>query len=75
MRLFLTTNPCSASKDIIFLKEKEFDPTLSEYLDIDDIELLKENVANEYMTDIKLSNNIYSKITEITKVSKRKFVL
>lgn len=47
MRLFLTTTPCSASKKIILLKEKEYGSSLLNYVDIEDIELLRDAVSQD----------------------------
>jgi hypothetical protein len=74
VRLFLTTTPCSASKNIILLKEKEYDLSLLNYIDIEDIELLRDTVSQSYKSQEKLSDNIHSKITEIIRVSKRKLI-
>ncbi|CEP09290.1 hypothetical protein [Parasitella parasitica] len=49
------THQLLASKNIILLKEKEYDPSLLNYIDIEDIELLRDTVSQSYrVREIKL---------------------
>ncbi|KAG1047249.1 hypothetical protein G6F43_010293 [Rhizopus delemar] len=64
------THQLLASKNIILLKEKEYDSSLLNYIDIKDIELLRNAVSQDYRPQGKLSDNIHSKLTEITRVIK-----
>jgi hypothetical protein len=71
MRL-LTIIPYRASKNIILLKEKEYDPILLNYVNIDDIELLRDTVSQTYKSEEKLSDNIHTRLTQMMRVSKRR---
>lgn len=67
---FLTIIPYRASKNIILLKEKEYDPILLNYVNIDDIELLRDTVSQTYKSEEKLSDSIHTRLAEIMRVSK-----
>ncbi|KAG1440634.1 hypothetical protein G6F56_011840 [Rhizopus delemar] len=56
-----------ASKNIILLKEKEYDSLILSYIDVEDIELLRDSVSKEYRPQEKLNDDIHSKSVEITR--------
>ncbi|KAI9243689.1 hypothetical protein BY458DRAFT_591557 [Sporodiniella umbellata] len=61
------THQLLASKNIILLKEKEYDPVLLNYISIDDIELLRDTVSQVYTSEEKLNDNIHTRLSEITR--------
>lgn len=66
----MTTILCRASKNIILLKEKEYDAELIDLLSIESIELLRSTVVQRYITDaVKVNDNIYRSLTEILRAS------
>lgn len=56
--------------DFILLKKKEYDPILLNYVNIDDMELLRDTVPQAYKSEENLSDNIHTRLTEIMRVSK-----
>lgn len=74
MRLifFLTIIPYSASKNVILLKDKEYGPVLLKYININNIELLKETVLQNHSFDEKLDDDLHFKLSNITRVSQRR---
>lgn len=74
MRLFLTITPCSASKNIILLKDKEYDPFLLQYIDIENIDVLRDTITKEYESKDEVDDNIHAELTKLTRVSKRELM-
>ncbi|CAO3666577.1 unnamed protein product [Rhizopus stolonifer] len=59
------THQLLASKNIILLKEKEYDSSLLNYIDIESIELLRDTVSRAYKSEERLSDNIHTSLTKI----------
>lgn len=74
MRLFLTIIPSRASKGIILLKEKEYDPLLLQYLNHDNIDRLRESVTEKYRSNATVAEDLFSKLTSITRVGNRELI-
>ncbi|CAO3617073.1 unnamed protein product [Mucor fragilis] len=60
-----STHQLLAAKNIILFKEKEYDPFLSHYINIEDIELLRDTVSREYESKEKIDDWMHARLIEI----------